>query len=149
VLEQFAEPEEILASPGTEFVAGFLGSDRGIKRLSLLQLDATTLIEGPVVAAATRVTEAQQIMDRHALDWVVVVIDGRLVGTVSRAGLRGEIVGESEVEPLAAKVDVTATLKDALDVIVSSNGRYAAVCDANRYLGLISTDAISQRIASR
>src|SRR5215207_11719884 len=35
VLAQFAPPADILASPGSEFVARFVGADRGLKRLSL------------------------------------------------------------------------------------------------------------------
>ena len=34
-LAQFAAPDEILASPASEFVARFVGADRGLKRLSL------------------------------------------------------------------------------------------------------------------
>lgn len=43
VLEQFATPGELLAQPATPFVADFLGSDRAIKRLSLLRIDASVL----------------------------------------------------------------------------------------------------------
>ena len=149
VLEQFAEPAQLLAEPASDFVAGFLGSDRGIKRLSLLPVEGADLSEGPVVSPDTSISAARTIMDQHDLDWVVVVADGRLVGTVSRGMLRGERVGDRDIEPLAARVDVGSTLKDALDAIVSGNGRYAAVCDGDRYLGLISTDAISKRIATR
>src|SRR5436190_15430069 len=34
-LEQFAPPAEILANPASEFVARFVGADRGLKRLAL------------------------------------------------------------------------------------------------------------------
>lgn len=43
VLEQFAPPGELLAEPATSFVADFLGSDRAIKRLSLLRVEASVL----------------------------------------------------------------------------------------------------------
>ncbi|HYN18654.1 MAG TPA: ATP-binding cassette domain-containing protein, partial [Actinomycetes bacterium] len=35
ILAQFGPPEEILARPASEFVARFVGTDRGLKRLSL------------------------------------------------------------------------------------------------------------------
>jgi osmoprotectant transport system ATP-binding protein len=38
VLEQYGAPNELLATPANPFVANFLGSDRGIKRLSLLPI---------------------------------------------------------------------------------------------------------------
>jgi osmoprotectant transport system ATP-binding protein len=36
VLQQYASPAEMLARPANAFVAGFLGEDRGLKRLSLV-----------------------------------------------------------------------------------------------------------------
>jgi osmoprotectant transport system ATP-binding protein len=38
VLAQYDTPEEVLASPNSEFVASFVGTDRFLKRLSLLQV---------------------------------------------------------------------------------------------------------------
>jgi osmoprotectant transport system ATP-binding protein len=38
-LAQFASPLEILTQPADEFVASFLGAERGLKRLSLLTMD--------------------------------------------------------------------------------------------------------------
>ena len=38
VLAQYATPDEILASPADEFVARFVGADRGLKRLALASL---------------------------------------------------------------------------------------------------------------
>ena len=38
VLAQFGTPLDILAAPASEFVARFVGQDRGLKRLSLLRV---------------------------------------------------------------------------------------------------------------
>ena len=38
ILAQFGPPPEILAAPASEFVARFVGADRGLKRLSLLRV---------------------------------------------------------------------------------------------------------------
>src|SRR5437016_10171730 len=38
ILAQYATPDEILASPADDFVASFVGADRGLKRLSLTRL---------------------------------------------------------------------------------------------------------------
>ena len=48
-LAQFAAPAEILANPASEFVARFVGADRGLKRLSLRrvgELDARDRAHG-------------------------------------------------------------------------------------------------------
>ena len=38
ILAQFGTPAEILAAPASDFVARFVGADRGLKRLSLLRV---------------------------------------------------------------------------------------------------------------
>jgi osmoprotectant transport system ATP-binding protein len=49
-LAQFAPPDEILAHPASDFVARFVGADRGLKRLSLRTIG--DLEGGPVPAAS-------------------------------------------------------------------------------------------------
>jgi osmoprotectant transport system ATP-binding protein len=44
-LAQYDTPREILTHPADEFVAQFVGADRGIKRLSLTRLDEMRLLE--------------------------------------------------------------------------------------------------------
>ncbi len=46
-LEQYAPPAEVLGQPATPFVADFVGADRGIKRLTVLRLDAVDVTPGP------------------------------------------------------------------------------------------------------
>jgi osmoprotectant transport system ATP-binding protein len=43
VLAQYDTPEAILAAPADEFVARFVGEDRGLKRLALRRLDEVEL----------------------------------------------------------------------------------------------------------
>src|SRR4029078_10849925 len=42
-LAQFATPAEILANPASDFVARFVGADRGLKRLALSRVGDLTL----------------------------------------------------------------------------------------------------------
>ena len=63
VLAQYATPEELLASPADEFVARFVGADRGLKRLSLtrigdLELEAGNGAVGPLLDADTTLRDA-------------------------------------------------------------------------------------------
>jgi osmoprotectant transport system ATP-binding protein len=46
-LAQFGTPEEILSNPTDEFVAQFVGADRGLKRLALRRLDEVDLLPAP------------------------------------------------------------------------------------------------------
>ncbi len=63
VLAQYATPEELLARPADEFVARFVGADRGLKRLSLtrigdLELEPGNGTIGPLLDADTTLRDA-------------------------------------------------------------------------------------------
>ncbi|MEU9159098.1 ATP-binding cassette domain-containing protein [Streptomyces sp. NPDC048424] len=53
-IEQFASPAAVLGSPATPYVASFVGSDRGLKRLAVTAVEAADLAaaEGNAPAAA-------------------------------------------------------------------------------------------------
>ncbi|MZE79055.1 ATP-binding cassette domain-containing protein, partial [Streptomyces sp. SID5475] len=48
-IEQFDAPAAVLGAPATEYVAGFVGADRGLKRLSVTPVEAGDLERPPVV----------------------------------------------------------------------------------------------------
>jgi osmoprotectant transport system ATP-binding protein len=102
-LVQFAPPAELLAHPADEFVAQFVGSDRGLKRLGLLTVggaqldppvDPARLDGAPVLAPEMSLRDALAAMLASEAQ-VGMVRDGdRYLGvlTLSRIGrvLRGE-----------------------------------------------------------
>src|SRR3984957_19245315 len=49
---QLATPETLLAAPADDYVAGFVGFDRGIRRLSFIRTDGLALSAGPVLPAS-------------------------------------------------------------------------------------------------
>ena len=53
VLEQYATPDELLSAPANEFVASFLGRERGLRRLALRTVADIAPIAGPTVAPGT------------------------------------------------------------------------------------------------
>ena len=61
-LAQYATPDDLLAHPVDEFVARFVGADRGLKRLALRRLSEIELEEvtaaGPTVPATTTLRDA-------------------------------------------------------------------------------------------
>src|SRR5436309_3004889 len=93
VLAQYATPDEILASPADDFVASFVGADRGLKRLSLTRLGDVELEPPPPNGAADgapTATEATSLRDALSLmltnggrPLVVLGADGRPLGTVT------------------------------------------------------------------
>ncbi len=87
-LAQFGTPEEILSNPADEFVARFVGADRGLKRLALRQLDEIELRPVPTdgrkrleCPADTTVADALSAMlTAGTSDLVVRGADGELTG---------------------------------------------------------------------
>src|ERR1700722_9367210 len=57
-LAQVAPPEQLLAAPADDYVAGFIGFSRGIRRLSFVSTDGLTLDTSPVLPAGATVADA-------------------------------------------------------------------------------------------
>jgi osmoprotectant transport system ATP-binding protein len=90
IVEQVATPTELLGAPASTFVAEFVGSQRGLRRLSLIglreiELDEPGRVDGrPTVPAHATLLDALQAIVSGAADAADVVDDdGRYVGTVS------------------------------------------------------------------
>jgi osmoprotectant transport system ATP-binding protein len=79
-LAQYDTPEAILAHPADDFVADFVGADRGLKRLSLTRLDELPLESidgrhGPALAGSTTLRDALSTMLSEGSRVVVVLAD--------------------------------------------------------------------------
>jgi osmoprotectant transport system ATP-binding protein len=151
ILEQVDSPAEMLRAPRSDFVADFLGDDRGIKRLSLMTVGDASLSKGPVVAATASADEARATMAELGYDWVAVCDgDDRLRGWVGAAKLDGvATVGEVAPEPFRAVVTADTNLKATLDGIVTSHTRVAMAVDADgRYLGMLTVDDLAEGIVA-
>jgi osmoprotectant transport system ATP-binding protein len=147
ILEQYDTPADILGRPANEFVVDFLGSERGLKRLKLLPISTVPLEPGPVLPATATVEEARRVMAEHGVDWIAVGGDGRLDGWVPAAELddRPDLTGLA-LRRFQSWLTVDESLIDALDMVVSSRTNVAAVFDGDRYLGMLTADAIGKAI---
>jgi osmoprotectant transport system ATP-binding protein len=91
VLAQYDTPDAILARPADDFVARFVGADRGLKRLSLRKLSEIELepapnggAPAPEVPPTTTLRDALSLMLTEGSRHVVVVDEsGRPTGTLS------------------------------------------------------------------
>jgi osmoprotectant transport system ATP-binding protein len=151
ILEQVDSPAEMLRVPRNDFVADFLGDDRGIKRLSLMTVRDASLSKGPLVAETASADDARSTMAELGYDWVAVCDgDDRLRGWIGAAELDGvETVGELTPRPFLSVVTANTTLKAALDGIVTSRTRVAmAVDDDGRYLGMLTVDDLAEGVTA-
>jgi osmoprotectant transport system ATP-binding protein len=99
-IAQYDTPAEILRSPADDFVAQFVGADRGIKRLSLIQLGDLALLppagaRPQDAAAAPLVPEVPLTMSaRDALSLLLTSRATRLLAVDDAGGVRGIVTLE-------------------------------------------------------
>jgi osmoprotectant transport system ATP-binding protein len=87
ILAQYDTPEEILARPADDFVARFVGADRGLKRLSLSDLSDLELLapngqprDAPRAELSTSLRDALSLMLTTGGELVVVDEYGDVAG---------------------------------------------------------------------
>jgi len=104
-LAQFGTPEQILAEPADDFVADFVGADRGLKRLSLRRVGDVDLEPAsnganlPAVEARTSLRDALSIMLASGGDAVLVRDeDGQVTGQITLMVV-SRLLAEGQGEP--------------------------------------------------
>ncbi len=150
ILAQYDSPAAILANPASEFVERFVGADRGLKRLSLARVRDLETIEPVLVRAGEdRAEVRRRLGDMEGLEYALLVDgDRRPLGWIDRH----DIAGGGPIEPGAATpgaptVQPETTLRDALSGLLASSVQLGVVVDdRDRVLGLVSVDAIGDRL---
>jgi osmoprotectant transport system ATP-binding protein len=147
ILEQYGPPSEVLAEPANAFVEDFLGTERGLKRLSLIPVTDVELPRGPMVDAGADAETWKQAMDDNGTDWVGILDGARLRGWVWRDELvQGEPAGAAETHDFRVWIDADATLRQALDAIVNTRNQVAVVYNGDTYIGMLTTAEISREL---
>jgi osmoprotectant transport system ATP-binding protein len=98
ILEQYARPEEILRDPANAFVAGFVGEERGLRRLGLIAVRDIELEAGQPPDGAPQVRDDRTL--REALD--VLLTDGSAVAAV--VGEDGGYLGALTMERISLEL---------------------------------------------
>ncbi|MFF7278565.1 ABC transporter ATP-binding protein [Streptomyces griseorubiginosus] len=147
-LAQYAPPAELLSRPADAFVEDFLGTDRGIRRLSFFGSAGLRLLTGPVVAVDAT---AEQIAARgtdEAPYLLVTDLDGRPLGWSEPRDLTAGSIDTGRLlsygRPFVAGTD---SLRAALDCAVLSPTGWAVGVDAEgRVAGVVSQQSIGEAI---
>ena len=150
VLAQYDTPDRILAQPVDDFVAQFVGADRGLKRLALRRLRDIRPIPAPAARLGDNAQAAKAKVRRAGFERLVLIDEeGRPTALLPVERLASERVSEEGAEPLGAVGTPDMPLRDALSVMLSQTGSHLVVVDgAGRLAGLVSADLISQELAS-
>ncbi|MFJ6677310.1 ABC transporter ATP-binding protein [Actinosynnema sp. NPDC091369] len=133
-LAQYAPPVELLTRPADDFVASFVGKDRGYRSLSFVDSSGVEVSDVPTVAPdAAR---------KSSSDW-------RLVVDAERRP-RGWVAPDSSVVPGGSLYEVGASIRGALDAALSSpSGLGVAVDHEGRLAGVVTARQVLDVIESR
>ena len=148
ILEQVAPPDELLASPANDFVAEFVGNERGIKRLSLASVGKLSLDPGPVVDVAAGPAAARAVLQESGLDWLALIDGGRLLGWVPAEQITDQPLTTLTPEPVVAQLHPSSSLRAALELILTARSSTALVTeDDGTYLGSVTLETIRSGLA--
>ncbi|MEA2427441.1 MAG: osmoprotectant transport system ATP-binding protein [Thermoleophilaceae bacterium] len=148
-LAQYDPPDVLLAKPVDDFVAEFVGADRGLKRLSLRRLGDLPTLEAPSAKVGDDAAAARAKVTRLGFETLIVVDDdNRPIGWMLIDGMTGSRVEQDQVKPLEAVGTPDMPLRDALSIMLSQTGSHLVVVDEDgRLAGYVSADLISSALA--
>jgi osmoprotectant transport system ATP-binding protein len=115
-LEQYAAPDELLARPANEFVAGFVGTDRTLKRLRRIHV-SEVMTNDPSALAMTRASNCPTVKATDDLRRVATLVSrawrrhahcadvgGTIIGCVTRDAVAARLAAATLTEPAVARV---------------------------------------------
>ncbi|WP_370616502.1 betaine/proline/choline family ABC transporter ATP-binding protein [Mumia sp. Pv 4-285] len=141
-LRQYDSPAAVLGSPADDFVAEFVGADRGLRRLAVTAIEVRDLEDAPVVRRDASADDVRQAASGTDVPWAIVLDDdGRLAGWAPADQPAGS--SSMRVRPMEATVHRSATLKDAWAVMLRYDAGWVAVLDDDRrLLGVLTPESL-------
>lgn len=151
ILAQFDTPANILANPVDDFVADFVGADRGLKRLGLIRVGEVMDTNLTLARTGDSAAAVADRMRQGAVDSMLVVDDrNKLAGYVTLKAVKanaGKTVG-AIVHEVVATTEEEATMKDAFSEMLSLGVGYMPVLDEKEKVVGLVTVADAQRLIS-
>jgi len=147
-LVQYATPADLLYRPKDDFVASFVGADRGLKGLQLIRTDEIMWKSPPTAKPEEEAKAAQEQMERKGIDWLAVIDDkGGFSGWV----LASDLKEGQRVKELMNISRITAfkntVLSEALSIMLTSGRDVLAIINEhNRLEGVLTFQAIREAL---
>ncbi|MBA2443744.1 MAG: betaine/proline/choline family ABC transporter ATP-binding protein [Nocardioidaceae bacterium] len=146
-LAQYDTPSRVLGAPADEFVAEFVGADRGLTRLAVTAIDLADLERPPVVAAHDTLAQARATLETADARWAIVVDDqGRLRGWIGVDECEGAGAVADRTERMEAWVAADASLKDAFSTMLQWDAGWVAVLDGEHFLGVLTPNTLHEAL---
>jgi osmoprotectant transport system ATP-binding protein len=149
-LAQYATPAELLMAPADPFVEDFVGSDRALKRLSLMRVSDIDLWEAPLAFVGQATAEVRsKLVGAEVPHALLIDSERRPLGWLSDRDLAGELVPATPDSSPDPVLDVSDVMRDALSDVLQAESRYAPVVDAGgRIAGVLSVEIVSEFLTS-
>jgi osmoprotectant transport system ATP-binding protein len=155
-IAQVAEPATLLAAPADDFVADFVGHDRGYRALSFADAGPLPMVQAPTVDFESAVAAARADREGGGYDdvlgagrglprWALLVDDrGHPQGWLDRAGLAaGRPLARDDIRLGGTLIRPGGSLRSALDASLSSPSGAGVAVDADgRLIGTVSAQAV-------
>jgi osmoprotectant transport system ATP-binding protein len=142
ILAQYAPPAELLARPADDFVAHFVGKDRGYRSLSFVDASGVEVCPVPTVFVGDEVEPTDEW--RLAVDerkqprgWLApgTTVDGQVTEDVLLPGGSLHELGQS----IRGALDAALSSPSGLGVVVDTEGAVAGVVTAAQVLAVIES----------
>lgn len=135
-LAQLDSPADLLADPADDFVADFLGRDRGYRGLAFQTAPALPISRERTVALGATCEEARRVAAGEP--WLLVLDEARVpVGWVEPERL-DRLVGRDDLHRGGTVARVGGTLRAALDAALSAPSRRGVLVDEDgRLVGTV------------
>ncbi|MGX1804224.1 ABC transporter ATP-binding protein [Nocardia sp. NPDC055321] len=147
---QYDTPAAILADPADDTVAGFVGSDAGLKQLTLTRVRDVPLGDCPVAVESDAVRSLRDAVDAGAQDRGLVLDDVRRpLRWVTREQLAHADSLRTTGTPVDGKVALESTLQQALESLLAQSNATAVVTGSEgEYAGLITIDTLVTHLSA-
>jgi osmoprotectant transport system ATP-binding protein len=143
---QFGTPTEILSQPASDFVARFVGTDRGLKRLSLFRVSDVSLEHVLTARTGDPIAPARARLAGQPFEYLLIVDEkNKPLGWAHRDRLGSiEEVTVDLADPSSPVLDRRTTLKDALSQLLEARVQVGLVADrTGALLGTLTVDRIA------
>ncbi|MFN8518320.1 MAG: ABC transporter ATP-binding protein [Chloroflexota bacterium] len=150
ILAQLDTPDAILSAPASDFVARFVGVDRGLKRLSLSRVRDLTPTAAPTARVGDDAAEARErTLARPDSPWLLLLdARGRPLGWVHERRIpRDGVLAAGLAEPTTAILTPWMSLRDALSVMLDEEVVTGVVVDAEgRATGALTIEQLASAL---
>jgi osmoprotectant transport system ATP-binding protein len=140
VLAQYGTPSDVLRYPADEFVASFVGRDRGYRGLSFLEADGIAVGQIATAAVGEPYGEIKSgwvlaLDDGHPCGWVTP--ESKVDGVLTRDALVAGGSLYTAGTPLRGALDSALSSPASKGVVIDTDGKYTGVITARQVLDLI------------